>query len=73
MGGCTWLTVVVIQIAQKISLVEKNFELRTYLVEIFLAWIRIRIRIEKKSWIRIRIKRIRIHITAQHCTKSFEF
>jgi hypothetical protein len=41
--------------------ISKKFEKEIVFESSVLAWIRIRIRIEQKCWIRIRIKSIRIH------------
>jgi hypothetical protein len=51
-------------------LISKKFEKEIVFESSFLAWIRIRI--EQKCWIRIRIKSFRIHNPALNNTVSFQ-
>jgi hypothetical protein len=48
-------------------LIAKKFEKKIVFKSSVLAWIQIRIRIEQKCWIRIRIQSIRIHNPAFIC------
>jgi hypothetical protein len=51
-------------------LISKKFEKKIVFKSSVLAWIRIRIRIEKKCWIRIRKKSIRIHNPGTNAYRS---